>query len=88
MCACACVCVFQAQEMMSLGSSHPSPEQRGMARLKPSVQTGKKQGTIHNLFVFDGKPFYVKKTTQIAQDRIKQLEKWTSQKIPQGLWDF
>lgn len=48
----------------------------------------KKQGTIHNLFVFDGKPFYVKKTIQIAQDRIKHLEKWTSQKIPQGLWDF
>lgn len=75
--------------MMSLGPSHPLPEQRGRARLKPSIQTGKKkQGTVHNLFVFDGKPFYVKTRIQIAQDLIKQLEKWTSQKIPQGLWDF
>ncbi len=68
--------------MMSLGSSHPSPEQRGMARLKPSVQTGKKQGTIHNLFVFDGKPFYVKKTIQIPQDRIKRLKNGRPRKFP------
>lgn len=74
--------------MMSLGSSLPLPEQRGRARQKPSVQTGKKQGTVHNLFVFDRKLFYVKKRVQIAQDLIKQLEKWTSQRIPLGLWDF
>lgn len=74
--------------MMSLGSSLLLPEQRGRARQKPSVQTGKKQGTVHNLFVFDRKLFYVKKRIQIAQDLIKQPEKWTSQRIPQGLWGF
>jgi len=34
------------------------PEHRGRARQKPSVQTGKKQGTVHNLFVFD-KRFFI-----------------------------
>lgn len=47
--------------MMSLCSSLLLPEHRGRARQKPSVQTGKKQGTVHNLFVFDKKLFLCEK---------------------------